>query len=144
MTPDDLDRLDALAAAATPGPFQVVGSGVVDWVDGDNTFTTEWIANRSESREQEDADAAFIAAAWNNLGALVSRVRELEQRCGELETTARTLLEHVAAEQASAERQYDDILDSAAGGAAEAYAHIASRLRAVLGLSEPDEEDEDG
>jgi hypothetical protein len=69
MTNDELDTLDALAAAATPGPWEM-GTGKAY-----NVLTlTEVLAEGLES-----ADAAFIAAARDAVPALVAEVRRLRE-----------------------------------------------------------------
>lgn len=80
MTNDELDRLEALAGAATAGPwaarpdrcgvFHTVddarGCSVLDWHDGPN-----------EPTFRMQADAEFIAAAREAVPALVAEVRRL-------------------------------------------------------------------
>ncbi len=66
MMNDELDTLDALAAAATPGPWEM-GTGKAY-----NVLTlTEVLAEGLES-----ADAAFIATARDAVPALVATVRD--------------------------------------------------------------------
>ena len=65
----DLDKLEALAKAATPGPWNDSG-GSIDDFDAECTMRIEWIANGIPKDGEKDAinanyrsDAAFIAAA---------------------------------------------------------------------------------
>jgi hypothetical protein len=94
----DLDELDRLAAAATPGPWEVSGSdsghsqyellvSVITQSHGDLICDLDGLT-RSHFKEgpgpDDDgmADAAFIAASRSALPLLVARVRELELALG--------------------------------------------------------------
>lgn len=80
MTSEELDRLDALANAATAGPWQTnegtrwtvskrPGSGLTDA----GTFFVVSMA------PEDAADATFIAAARDAVPALVAEVRRLKE-----------------------------------------------------------------
>lgn len=107
MTEIDLDALEALAEAATPGPWEAVGF-YVRLGDG---FA---VALANSRQEHSPSDAAFIAAARTAVPALVARVRELEGKLliatesGNVEAG-----EHAAlrARLQSAERDRDDYRD---------------------------------
>lgn len=79
MTKDELDALEALASAATPGPWE--SSGVSIW--GKNSV---WVGelNFALSRQESLAtprvsnDANFITAARESVPRLIARVRDLE------------------------------------------------------------------
>jgi hypothetical protein len=83
--PLDLDRIEARAEAATPGPWEAVrGFQGEEFVgirvdDRPNIFTT--IAEDTLTR----ADADFIAAARADVPALVARVRALEAEVQQLQ-----------------------------------------------------------
>ena len=63
--PDTLDfaKLEEVARAATPGPWESAGSSVTNWHDF--TFEMEWIANGQENEDGTNAnyraDAEYIA-----------------------------------------------------------------------------------
>jgi hypothetical protein len=72
MTPD-LEKLESLAKAATPGPWVVK--------DGANSHVFDQrisLENDISVAFSEGADAAFIAAACEAVPSLIARVRELE------------------------------------------------------------------
>jgi len=66
MTERDLDELERLERAATPGPWFEVKMGTV------------WLSVPMMAGILAGSDAAFIASARNALPALIARVRELE------------------------------------------------------------------
>lgn len=80
MTNDELDRLDALAAAATRGPWKAAGLPSPRWI-----HTPSYVAlaealesrTRAEGKLDAEANAAFIAAARDAVPALVAEVRRL-------------------------------------------------------------------
>ncbi len=74
MNNAELDRLEALANAATPGPWSGEAGSVVNWHD--RTFDMEWIDNRRKSTAQRDADCEFIAAAREAIPALIATLRK--------------------------------------------------------------------
>lgn len=69
MTNDELDTLDALAAAATEGPWEQVDSRAYSRATG----LMVCLCNET------DADAAFIADARYGVPALVAEVRRLRE-----------------------------------------------------------------
>jgi hypothetical protein len=84
VTPD-LERLEALARAATPGPWEVVGSSVTNWRDG--SCDMEWLPNGSSDayNANSEADAEYIAAASpDTVLAHIAEIRRL-QRVSDLE-----------------------------------------------------------
>lgn len=90
MTQDELDRLEALANAATPGPW-VANGGVPEQVihcptkrhPNRTTFhSIVWLtqtdyASGEYYADMMDGDAQFIAAARDAVPALVAEVRRL-------------------------------------------------------------------
>jgi hypothetical protein len=68
--PVDLDQLDALAAAATPGPWLV---------DRDGDVVADRDRDSMLAAYPSAADAALIVAAVNALPALVAAARERDQ-----------------------------------------------------------------
>ena len=69
MTEEELARIEALANAATPGPWETYGSDRYGWrVDGP--------PDTDEGRISEE-NARFIAAARDAVPALVAEVRRL-------------------------------------------------------------------
>lgn len=94
MTEDELDRLEALASAATPGPWESTWNQVD--VDGE----TEDVITTSEPREQyrsvvgtfwydglhagcKEQDAAFIAACREAVPKLIAEVRRIRKELDE-------------------------------------------------------------
>ena len=88
MTPDDLARIEARAAAATEGPWvvetpeSVYGhDGGPDWAD------LRWVSDRATVADDDPpwlgpvatADAEFIAHARTDVPALVAALREAWQ-----------------------------------------------------------------
>ena len=79
----DLDRLEELAKAATPGPWVAEYEEADDWFcvtgtgyfDGGNWMVCPHVATVESGGE---ADAAFIAAARVVVPELIGRVRALE------------------------------------------------------------------
>lgn len=95
MSDIDLDRLDALAAAATPGPWQEDGPWWSNHVSG-------WVITTGADRNAvayqplgwdrlptSAADAAFIAAARDAVPALVAEVRRLREENAGLKNSVR-------------------------------------------------------
>lgn len=88
LTDADLARIAAendqrreLAAKATPGPWCGEFS-LTDWRQDEHTFTMEFIDNRYVSKEQRNADLAFMAHARNSdpsgtINLLLAEVAEL-------------------------------------------------------------------
>ncbi len=81
MTDEELDRLQALADAATPGEWQA-SSVIAGMVTEEHSG---WIAHcpRGSYKETEQLavqDAAFIAAARAAVPALIAEVRRLRQQ----------------------------------------------------------------
>jgi hypothetical protein len=97
MTEQELQAIEALAAAATPGPWTVVDEDYLKptIIGGDNV---------GDGYVIRSADAAFIAAARTDVPALVAEVRRLwrvedvakalsaAQRSGDLHQSQRALL----------------------------------------------------
>ncbi|MBR5883350.1 MAG: hypothetical protein IKY97_07775 [Mailhella sp.] len=76
----DLDELERLAKAATPGPwkYRTIGrEAVVIMADTEPLCATKY-------RHNKDHDAAYIVVACNAVPELIARVRELEERIAEL------------------------------------------------------------
>lgn len=90
----DLEALEALAAAATPGPWKTCGASdgrcacnLVWSSDGEDRHRGRWtgivdagphgVFDRSPSREEQISNAAFIAAARDAVPELVAEVRRL-------------------------------------------------------------------
>lgn len=117
MTDEELGRLEALAAAATPGPWRVdhhvspdlEGLYVGTDVPGENE-TIAYYQSVADSFAEDlspdavrrlHADLAFIAAARTAVPALVAEVRRLRQelagRCATSATFTRSLTDEEAA-----------------------------------------------
>ena len=84
MTNEELTRLDALAAAATPGPWHTDADTCPEYDDPAVMAGKQWVCatsydTLSTSIGERDikADAAFIAAARDAVPALVAEVRRL-------------------------------------------------------------------
>lgn len=82
MTTPDLDKLEALLAAATPGPWAVSELSrpkdrtiVVDTAEG-HIATVCYVDGEAGDTGQHGA--ALIAAAINSLPGLIARIRQLE------------------------------------------------------------------
>ena len=78
MTDADLENLEALAAAATPGPWEATGP-VEDPVDSIVDSDSGLVASTEESARPGE-DTAFIAAARDAVPALIAEVRRLRAR----------------------------------------------------------------
>jgi hypothetical protein len=104
MTEQELQAIEALAAAATPGPWEAgndIGEGEVYGVDG---YAVVGAAAQAWTRREVDANTRFIAAARTAVPALVAEVRRLRrvedaakalsaaQRSGDLHQSQRALL----------------------------------------------------
>lgn len=79
-----LSELDAMHAAMTPGPYTAIGTSVVDWDHEAKTFTMEFIPNRFNEKQTEDARG--IVALHNAYPALRDEIRRLRGRVAELES----------------------------------------------------------
>lgn len=80
MTPDELkqlcDKAERLANAATPGPWERIGTSICDWGDGTGTYSMEFLPNLFSERQTDDAE--FIAHARTAVPQLIAAVRELQ------------------------------------------------------------------
>lgn len=82
MTDDELNRLQALCDAATPGPWWVSDDGLNDVWNGEEEFAENLIApgcvrHGEAPSERIRADQDFIAAARTALPELIAEVRRL-------------------------------------------------------------------
>jgi hypothetical protein len=100
MTDADLDKLEALAKAATPGPWNDSG-GSIDDFDAECTMRIEWIANGIPKDGEKDAinanyrfDAAFIAAA--NPASILALIASARRDAEEIERLRARLTEQQA------------------------------------------------
>jgi hypothetical protein len=75
IAPQQLNTWKQLASAATPGPWQVdsTAQGPAVIVDADEYVCTTW----EDSEFDQEADAAFIAAAREAVPALIAEVERL-------------------------------------------------------------------
>lgn len=100
--PLDLDALEALERAATPGPWQytddedsAAGAMLIEALtksaDG-KWYQMVWRGCGSSGEVQEDADGEFIVAARNALPELIRRARLLENATDALRTARPTML----------------------------------------------------
>lgn len=87
ITPAELDALERLCAEATPGPWEVgvEPNGTPGYIYCDNSLGSAVAIAYGRAlrwtvfpRSEEEANAAFIAAARRDVPRLVERVRELE------------------------------------------------------------------
>jgi hypothetical protein len=77
MTKKELDELETLANAATPGPWLAQGVlGRVMWICTDSGCNVVCAEDREMDFRMEDGE--FIAAAREAIPRLIARVRELE------------------------------------------------------------------
>jgi hypothetical protein len=76
LTPEQLAAIRERHGATTPGEWTFECGSICDW--GDSTFTMEWIDNRKASADQRDADGTFMAAAHQDIPALLAHVAALE------------------------------------------------------------------
>jgi hypothetical protein len=76
---DFLDRLDALAAKATPGPFHCGPTGEYVWAGAAETFVANCI-NDESTMAQNMANAAYITAFLNAAPALTRALRAAKDR----------------------------------------------------------------
>lgn len=133
MSPERLDELEALAAAATPGPWEpkvVSGDAACYHNPGSRlrlNTNQSWAVGPLPHRcgLQAQHDAAFIAAARTAVPELITRVREAQTAAAELErqfdherTLRRQAEEEVARLRALiAEQDDEDCLCLACGAA---------------------------
>lgn len=75
MTEAELTRLEALAAAATPGPWN--NQGVIVLAGEDTCIARLWLTHPAKG--SEETNAAFIAASRKAVPALVAEVRRLRE-----------------------------------------------------------------
>ena len=73
----DLEKLERLHAAATPGPWSRYADIHIKTMDG---WGIGFIHHPLRSREETGNNVAYIVAACNALPALIERVRELERQ----------------------------------------------------------------
>ena len=77
MTNEELDRLEALAKAATPGPWYHVYEGSSDWQVYGPHDDIKPVASLHRYHAPSCPDAPFIAAARDAVPALVAEVKRL-------------------------------------------------------------------
>ena len=74
----DLDELERLAKAATPGPWEMDNNYNIRIAEGGHPLVIT--INDDEDWIPRPSDARYIVAACNALPALIKRVRELERQ----------------------------------------------------------------
>lgn len=79
----DLDELERLAKAATPGPWEVTGKGVPEYITDANP--NRKIARILRTPRAYEENAHYIVAACNALPGLIAENRALRARVQELE-----------------------------------------------------------
>lgn len=84
----DLEELERLAKAATPGPWKHRGFGMQS-----NVVFTDYTTVCSTNSLNMPHDAAYIVAACNAVPELIARVRELEAENADLKRQLRDALE---------------------------------------------------
>ncbi len=72
LPPNVLDEIEALANAATPGPWVTTSEWTVRAADDERVVTTS-------AYERHAADAEFVAVARSDVPLLVSEVRRLRK-----------------------------------------------------------------
>lgn len=79
MTAAELDALEALANAATPGPWVVVfdASGRVAWIKGPKHVGVVDSYGSTPSLDCSGSDGEFIAAAREAVPKLIAQIRDL-------------------------------------------------------------------
>lgn len=88
MTPEELDELEKLCAAATPGPWQATKNGWVTSKDG--PLTDEgFIINQAGDIPGGWSDTEFIAAARSALPRLLAAYRAVAEENARLKAEAR-------------------------------------------------------
>ena len=111
MTQQELDALKALAAKATPGPWESshsIDPPSNDDYHPDNPNREGWSEGPivtgvyRDVKAQVEADARYIAAACNAAPALVAEVERLTARVAELEIA-------LEAEEFARERRMDNL-----------------------------------
>ncbi len=107
-SPLDLDRLEALAEKATPGPWRRSGpdvdmGGRDRWVICGHSFDRS--TNKAET-EQDERDAAYLQALSPEVvRALVSRVREAEKQVAAMIRVSESLAEVIRTHAPEAHKQ---------------------------------------
>ncbi len=146
MTSDELNALDALCAAATPGPW----SSASQREDG-ATFDWYWVEAPTNGNVTSDHldmdDATFIAAARTALPALIAEVRRLRDMVADLTTwrdrhdDVKQACQRAEAAEADRNRLRAALSEarsnmghsmSATAGAGCVYACVACRIDAAL------------
>lgn len=71
----DIEKLRALLAAATPGPWKCMQDGTAAWIDQGNVKKAVWLGIARGDQNRRDAN--LIAAAVNALPELLDKVERL-------------------------------------------------------------------
>ena len=83
----DLDELERLAKAATPGPWHKQGFDVYAWQGKRRQFvarTAPVVVSNRDFMSRNMNDPAYIVAACNAVPELIARVRELQAKIANL------------------------------------------------------------
>lgn len=78
----DIEKLRALLAAATPGPWKCMQDGTAAWIDQGNVKKAVWLGIARGDQNRRDAN--LIAAAVNALPELLDKVERLRARTAAL------------------------------------------------------------
>lgn len=127
----DLDAAEALADAATPGPWTVSREEAYDHMNG----SVEYFAVDMGGVEDEEADAEFIAQARTLVPALIAEVRK--------EREHRRVLQRECELAEAENRHLANNLDVARAGRTSAESTLAKIKAADPDLFDPDEDAED-
>ena len=102
----DLEELERLSKAATPGPWQIHKDHPANFVmeSGSNPVrhisipvgNREWMCDLELSWNQNCSNAAYITAACNSVPELIQRIRELEIKILNIEAEADILAEYLS------------------------------------------------
>lgn len=121
MTRDQLDAIRARVEAATPGPWEP-SSDTLTWIHveahGLTVAECRTYLNRQHTDAQNDANAAFIAKAREDVPALLAEVERLTAEIKDAESDAEL-----------AETQLDEIVELVGeGGDGSAFGSVESML----------------
>lgn len=90
MTPEELEAIEARAAAATPGPWRQARYGGVETADG-NTL----IFQAHDLAQFVEADEIFTAHARTDIPVLIAEIRRLRDNFGTEEARASWIRERL-------------------------------------------------
>ena len=92
-TDEEIADIEALAAAATPGPWVVVRQGEDRWVDTLHDVESCTIAELQTAPSAREADAAFVAACRAAVPKLIAALRDAREEISQRAETEGSLID---------------------------------------------------